>query len=72
MPIFVSGGPAHRRPYATTPAVPVKSHLTVIARYGSPAHSRQCADTPAVPVKNHTQCSRASRTWSQTLPHIVL
>eukprot|EP00959_Pyramimonas_sp_CCMP1952_P409278 8577514-Pyramimonas_sp.AAC.1 len=31
MPIIVSGGPAHSTPYATTPAVPVKNHLTAIA-----------------------------------------
>ena len=31
VPIMVSGGPAHSRPYASTPAVPVKNHLRVIA-----------------------------------------
>eukprot|EP00959_Pyramimonas_sp_CCMP1952_P365117 7645718-Pyramimonas_sp.AAC.1 len=31
IPIIVSGGPAHSRPYATTLAVPAKNHSTVIA-----------------------------------------
>eukprot|EP00959_Pyramimonas_sp_CCMP1952_P002491 51447-Pyramimonas_sp.AAC.1 len=49
LPISLSGGPAHSRPYATTPAVPDKNHLAMIAGDDSPARSRQYADTPAVP-----------------------
>eukprot|EP00959_Pyramimonas_sp_CCMP1952_P256590 5360054-Pyramimonas_sp.AAC.1 len=31
MPIIASGRPAHSRPRATTPAVPVNNYLTVIS-----------------------------------------
>eukprot|EP00959_Pyramimonas_sp_CCMP1952_P030781 645301-Pyramimonas_sp.AAC.1 len=38
MPIIVSGGPAHSRPDATTPDVPDKNHLTMIAGWPRTIH----------------------------------